>query len=84
MMGIKLQGKSGLFTPPTYSHVYKLTTVQQSNDKGTWFGWDVDKVGPVQDRAIYDQAKGFSLSISKGNVQAKHGSDSVNSESTPY
>ena len=84
MMGIKLQGKTGLFTPPTYSHVYKLTTVQQSNDKGTWFGWDVDKVGPVQDRAIYDQAKGFSLSISKGNVKAKHGSDSVNSESTPY
>ena len=84
MMGIKLQGKTGLFTPPTYSHVYKLTTVQQSNDKGTWFGWDVDKVSPVQDRAIYDQAKGFSLSISKGNVNAKHGSDSVNSESTPY
>ena len=84
MMGIKLQGKNGLFTPPTYSHVYKLTTVQQSNDKGTWFGWDVDKVGPVKDRAIYDQAKGFSLSISKGNVKAKHGSDSVNSESTPY
>jgi hypothetical protein len=84
MMGIKLQGKTGLFTPPTYSHVYNLTTVQQSNDKGTWFGWDVDKIGPVQDRAIYDQAKGFSLNISKGNVQAKHGADSAKSEATPY
>ena len=47
-------------------------------------GCDVDKVGPVQDRAVYDNAKSFSLNISKGNVQAKHGSDSVNSESTPY
>ena len=47
MMGIKLQGKNGLFTPPTYSHIYKLSTVQMSNDKGTWFGWDVSKVGPV-------------------------------------
>ena len=84
MMGIKLQGKDGLFTPPTYSHVYKLTTVQQSNDKGTWFGWDVSKIGPVKERAIYDNAKSFSLNISKGNVRAKHGSDSVNSESTPY
>ena len=25
MMGIKLNGKNGLFTPPTYSHIYNLT-----------------------------------------------------------
>ena len=43
---LKMQGKNGMFTPPTYSHIYKLKTVQQSNDKGTWFGWDVSKVGP--------------------------------------
>ena len=45
-----MQGKNGLFTPPTYSHIYKLSTVQMSNDKGTWFGWDVSKVGPVSDK----------------------------------
>ena len=43
MMGIKLNGKNGLFTPPTYSHIYNLKTVQMSNDKGTWFGWEVSK-----------------------------------------
>ena len=84
MMGIKLQGKNGLFTPPTYSHVYKLTTVQQSNDKGTWFGWDVAKVGPIQDKAMYVQAKSFSENISKGAIQAKHTSDSEPSQKTPY
>jgi hypothetical protein len=84
MMGIKLQGKNGLFTPPTYSHVYKLTTVQQSNDKGTWFGWDVSKIGPIKERAMYDQARSFSQNISKGNVQAKHTSDSETSQKTPY
>ena len=84
MLGIKLKGKDGLFTPPTYSHVYKLKTVQQSNDKGTWFGWDVNKIGPVQDKAVYDQAKSFSQNISKGNVKVKHTSDSKKSESTPF
>ena len=34
MMGIKMQGKNGLFTPPTYSHIYSLKPVQMSNDKG--------------------------------------------------
>jgi len=66
MMGIKLQGKNGLFTPPTYSHIYTLKTVQMSNDKGTWFGWDVSKVGPVKDRSIYDVAKQFAARVSKG------------------
>ena len=80
MMGIKMQGKNGLFTPPTYSHIYKLRTVQQSNDKGTWFGWDVAKVGPVNDKGIYEIAKGFSTNVAKGAVVAKHGESQPKNE----
>ena len=75
MMGLKMQGKNGLFTPPTYSHIYKLKTVQMSNDKGTWFGWDVEKVGPVTNKGIYDMAKNFAISVGKGEVEAKHSSE---------
>ena len=82
MMGIKLQGKNGLFTPPTYSHIYSLKTVQMSNDKGTWFGWDVSKVGPVEDRATYDIAKNFAETVGKGEVQAKYGSEEK--DNNPY
>ena len=71
MMGLKLQGKNSLFTPPTYSHIYKLKTVQLSNDKGTWFGWDVSTVGPVQDNGVYEIAKSFAASVAKGTVEAK-------------
>jgi len=71
MMGIKMQGKNGLFTPPTYSHIYNLKTVQMSNDKGTWFGWDVSKVGPVEQKDLYDMAKNFAVSVGKGEVEAK-------------
>jgi hypothetical protein len=75
MSGIKMKGANGMFTPASFSHIYKLKTTQMSNDKGTWFGWEVSKVGPVTDKGLYDQAKGFSDSISKGNVKAKHGED---------
>jgi len=71
MMGLKMQGKNGLFTPPTYSHIYNLSTVQMSNDKGTWFGWDVSKVGPVESKDVYDMAKNFATSVGKGEIQAK-------------
>jgi len=83
MMGIKMQGKNGLFTPPTYSHIYKLKTVQQSNDKGTWFGWDVSKVGPIADKGVYEIAKGFSNNVAKGAVVAKHG-DPQSKEEAPF
>ena len=76
MMGIKMQGKNGLFTPPTYSHIYNLKTVQMSNDKGTWFGWDVSKVGPVTDKGVYQIAKNFAEKNSKGLVKVKHGEES--------
>tara|TARA_Y100001963_G_scaffold43582_1_gene61092 strand:- start:1452 stop:2216 length:765 start_codon:yes stop_codon:yes gene_type:complete len=71
MMGIKLQGKNGMFTPPTYSHIYKLKTIQMSNDKGTWFGWDVSQVGPVSDKNIYDTAKNFAGRVGSGEIEAK-------------
>tara|TARA_R110000765_G_C18768142_1_gene589775 strand:- start:4 stop:771 length:768 start_codon:yes stop_codon:yes gene_type:complete len=83
MMGIKMQGKNGLFTPPTYSHIYNLKAVQMSNDKGTWFGWDVSLKGPIQDKAVYEIAKTFSDRVNKGEVEAKHGTEEPKSDS-PY
>ena len=83
MMGLKLQGKNGMFTPPTYSHIYKLKTVQMSNDKGTWMGWDVSQVGPVTDKGVYAIAKSFAEKNNKGLVKVKHGSEEPKSDS-PY
>lgn len=85
MNSIKLKGKNGLFTPAAYSHVYNLKTVQQSNDKGTWFGWNVSLVGPVQARPLYEQAKGFGESVMKGTVNTKHSKEERSTVSdTPY
>ena len=78
MNSIKLKGKNGMFTPAAYSHVYNLSTVQQSNDKGTWFGWNVQKIGPVQDKNLYEAAKQFASSV--GNVQVKHGEGETKSK----
>ena len=73
MAGIKMKGKNCMLTTASFSHTYQLRTVQQSNDKGTWFGWEVQKIGPVSNTEIYQQAKAFADNISQGNVKAKHG-----------
>lgn len=76
MQSIKLKGKNGLFTPASFSHTYKLRTIPQSNDKGQWFGWEVSKIGPIEDQGLYQQAKSFYESVSKGDVKVKHGNGS--------
>jgi len=75
MSGLKIKGEDGLFNPASFSHIYKLKTTQLSNDKGTWFGWEVSRVGPVTDTSMYQQARTFSENISKGSVRAKHSTD---------
>jgi hypothetical protein len=75
MQSIKLKGKNGMFTPASFSHEYLLKTNQQSNDKGSWFGWEISKVGPIENADLYQQAKSFAESIGKGDVQVKHGEE---------
>jgi hypothetical protein len=82
MASIKMKGANGLFTPASFSHIYKLRTVQQSNDKGTWFGWEVSKVGPVEDSSLYQQAKSFAESVSRGDIKVKHGEPSTSEKTS--
>jgi hypothetical protein len=72
MYNLVMKGSDGKqFVPPIFSHVYNLSTVQQSNDKGTWFGWSVKKVGPVTDKDVYETCKEFHSTV--GNLRVNHG-----------
>jgi hypothetical protein len=63
---------NGLFTPPMYSQMYRLSTQPESNDKGKWFGWEVERIGTVDEQGLYETAKHFSQSVSSGTVKVKH------------
>jgi len=69
---LTMQGKNGPFTPPRFSHVYNLKTTLEENSKGSWHGWEVSRIGPVQDMSIYNRAKDFAKSITDGEVIVKH------------
>jgi len=84
MQSVKVAGKSGLFTPPMYSQMYRLTTVPESNDKGKWFGWEVERIGPVEDAGIYQAAKDFANSVNAGEVKVKHQDEAAESSTTPF
>ena len=63
MMSISLDGKNGSYTPPSFSHSYKLTTVLNSGKGNQWYGYNVVKEGPVKNESLYERAKKFYTSL---------------------
>ena len=70
-----VMGKNGPFTPPRFSHIYRLKTISEENSKGSWHGWEISLEGMVDDAAVYKQAKDFAESILRGDVEVKHSDD---------
>lgn len=81
MANIKLKGANGqTFTPATFSHVYNMKVQGETNNKGSWYGWQVETDGPVKDLGLYTAAKSFYQAVSSGKVKAAppaaaHGDD---------
>ena len=63
MMSITLDGKNGPYTPPSFSHKYRLTSVLNSGKGNQWYGFNVIKVGPVEEPSLYERAKKFYTSL---------------------
>lgn len=80
MQGIKIKTAAGFVPAPMMSRTYKITTVPESNDKGSWFGFRIELVGLVEDEAEYRAAQEFALAVRKGNAKAAHNTTSDSGE----
>ena len=63
MLSITFDGKNGPYTPASYSHMYKLTSILNSGKGNQWYGFSVSKTGQVEDSALYERAKQFHNSL---------------------
>ena len=59
MMSITKDGKDGPYTPPPFSHIYKLSSVKNTGKGNEWYGYNIQKVGEITDTGIYNRAKKF-------------------------
>lgn len=73
LASVKLKNAAGqLYTPPTFANYVRLTTVPESNDKGTWFGLKCELAGQVDRSEIYAAAKAFHANIMRNGVEVKY------------
>lgn len=75
-----------VFTLPMMSHIYVLTSVEERNDKGSWFGWEVDEdrvldLDNKTDAATFKMAVEFSRSIKAGEIKVKQEGEDVHTSS---
>jgi hypothetical protein len=74
----------GYYTPAMFTQRYLLTTVLEKNAKGTWYGWKISHIGPVQNQMILDGAMGFYDHCLKGDVKVKHEEETQIKQATPF
>ena len=77
---------------PENMHLYKwkLKTVADGNDKGSWYSWQIEKVGMVDSMDMYNECKEFHNSVASGEIKATAVADeidqapSVNTDEVPF
>lgn len=66
-----------IYTLPAMSHVWAMRSIQEKNDKGTWFGWDISKQygldpeNKPEDRELFLMGLEFAKSVGAGDVKVK-------------
>jgi hypothetical protein len=70
MLTVKHPKTGALVSPPLFGTMWHLKSVEESNDKGTWYNWTVTNSGFVQDRELLDAAMNFRKSITSGEAKA--------------
>lgn len=71
MQKIKHPTTGMIITPPVFATMWHFKTMDETNDKGDFSNWAVERVGTVEDRNLLLEAKAFRDSIVRGEVKAQ-------------
>lgn len=70
---VRVKASNGqMVKPPTWMSQFRLTTVKESNDQGSWYGVKLEPAGFVQSADIYAQGKEFYEAISSGEARVNY------------
>lgn len=91
--GLKvMHPEKGLFNPPMWATVWSLRTVQESNDKGSWFNYSVSQ-GNVEDvpqsaileaRDLYEQFRKGEIKTSAVSADEMEANKDSRSDDIPF
>ena len=83
MMQVPKKDGKGFFRPAPFTQQYRLKTVLEKNQLGSWYGWEITSEGLVNDESLVNRAYKFRQSLAAGSVKVKHGQESEDPK-TPF
>ncbi len=86
MQKIKNPKTEQLVTPAVYATMWKIFAIEESNDKGDYFNYQVAKESLVSNRDLLVEAKAFRESVQAGEVKAQSEEpvDPVSDDEIPF
>jgi hypothetical protein len=91
--GLKvMHPEKGLFNPPMWATVWSLRTVQESNDKGSWFNYsvlqgnvdDVPQSAILEARDLYEQFRKGEIKTSAVSADEMEANKDSRSDDIPF
>ena len=70
MQKVKHPKTGAMVLPPLFATQWKFSTVEESNDQGSWFNYAIEKIGLVNDRDLLQEALTFRTSVAAGELKA--------------
>jgi hypothetical protein len=70
IQGVEVKNSEGKpFTPPSFSHIYRVRSVEERNSKGVWNSFETSLLSSVTDAEVYAKAKSFYNSVLSCEVE---------------
>tara|TARA_R100001369_G_scaffold80317_1_gene110623 strand:- start:4727 stop:5461 length:735 start_codon:yes stop_codon:yes gene_type:complete len=81
-LSIMMMQKHAGKTLPSFANMYRLTSVEDGNDKGSWNSWSVKHESQVTTMEAYQDAKALHTSVSSGEIKPALSLD--NTDDVPF
>ena len=73
----------GTFRPAPFTQLYRLRTVLEKNQLGSWYGWEITSEGICDNESLVQRAMKFRQACSGGSVNVKHDKEEQSAK-TPF
>ena len=83
LMQIHKKDGKGFFRPAPFTQLYRLKTVLEKNNLGSWYGWEITSEGTCESQSLVERAAKFRQSVMGGTVKVKHGQEETAAK-TPF
>ena len=75
LMQIPKKDGKGFFRPAPFTQLYRLKTVLEKNNLGSWYGWEITSEGTCESQSLVERAAKFRQSVMGGTIKVKHGQE---------